>query len=484
MRPESLVLKNTAFLAFGHLLWVALSVALLLLSARILGVEDFGNYSFAFSFVFLFSILSEFGFERIAVRELARFRRKSAQILGNLLALKLLLALFSLALLAVLCVLLGFGGAVFSATLLLGIYVAFNSISMVPKYAFRAFERMHFEALSNVFSKGLTLALGAFALLSGFGLSGLCMSFALSGLAACVFSFALLFHFLKIRPMPLFDFAFWKKTLADGIPSALASFFLVSGGRASAVLLSFMQSSFAVGIYGAAFKIFEGVESLPFLLSLPAYPLLSRAFSKKSGKGLSKAFNNSFRLLILFPLPFAIAASMLSLPLIQLLYGSQYAVSAPVLAILSWSFFLSFASASGINLLFAAGRQKTAAIVSGIGFAALVALNIALIPSMSFEGASISMLFSSLLVFALSLFESQKISRLSSLSFIPKAALAGALMALTIFLLSFAGFFERLAAGFAVYFALIFVFRAFGGNGLGDLKTFSARLFTRGAVKD
>ncbi|HIH22035.1 MAG TPA: hypothetical protein HA222_05260 [Candidatus Diapherotrites archaeon] len=38
------VAKNTFFLVSGQVLWTVFSIILLLFSARILGVEDFGNW--------------------------------------------------------------------------------------------------------------------------------------------------------------------------------------------------------------------------------------------------------------------------------------------------------------------------------------------------------------------------------------------------------------------------------------------------------
>ena len=62
------------------------------LLARHLGADVFGLWAFSFAFVSLFAVLADFGFSTLAVRDLARDTSVAGKYLGNVLALKAVLA--------------------------------------------------------------------------------------------------------------------------------------------------------------------------------------------------------------------------------------------------------------------------------------------------------------------------------------------------------------------------------------------------------
>ena len=67
---------NIGFKALGELSRFAWAV-LLILVARSLGGESFGRISFAYSFTYLFVLLTDFGLNILLVREVARDRKST-----------------------------------------------------------------------------------------------------------------------------------------------------------------------------------------------------------------------------------------------------------------------------------------------------------------------------------------------------------------------------------------------------------------------
>ncbi|HIH33515.1 MAG TPA: flippase [Candidatus Diapherotrites archaeon] len=469
------VAKNTFFLVSGQVLWTVFSIILLLFSARILGVEDFGNYGFAFAFVLLFSIIADFGFERAVVRDLARNRKAVAKYLGNLFVIKIIFCAFVFFLIALSINLLGYSESVVSATYLLGAYVVLNSLAALPRFVFKAFEEMHYDAFLTIFSKGTVMVFGIAALLSGFGLIGLAFAFFLSGLLTAILGF-----FIVVKKFsafkPEFDFSFWKSLLFQNIPFALNSFFSSFSGRISTVLLSLLQGSFAVGIYSAAYKFLEGLQALPTLIVMPVYPVMSRYFLSSKAE-LQKAYYFAFKLLFILTLPLSFGVSVLALPLVQLLFGSSFSQSMLVLQILVWSIFFTFVNSASSNLLFAADRQKTVALFSGIGAFLTVALSLYLIPKISFTGAATAVLLSSMLVFLLSFIAAQKVVKLLKLAFIPKAILSCLVMSFAIIAFPFQEFFTLAALGILVYFACMFLLKGIDAEDLRLLKKVLGKKF-------
>ena len=86
------VIKNVLFFLGGQIGTKAVNFFYLLFFARNLGVAGFGQYVLALSWVAIFSTVSEFGLDRLVLRELSRSPEKRQVYLGNVIGLRLFLA--------------------------------------------------------------------------------------------------------------------------------------------------------------------------------------------------------------------------------------------------------------------------------------------------------------------------------------------------------------------------------------------------------
>ncbi len=462
------VAKNTVFLSIGQIVWTLFSIALLLFSARILGVEDFGYYTFAFAFVLLFSILTDFGFDNVVVRELARNPKLVGKYVQNLLAIKLLFSLVAFLAITAILLMWNLPPYVVYSTLLLGLYVIFNSLSSLPKCVFRSFEKMQYEALLTGLSKFLALAFGIPLLVLGYGLLGLAFAFFLAGFITLLVSFFLMVS--KFTPLGIqFDFQFWKSVILESLPFALTAFFSTFSGKITTVLLGLLQSNLSVGIYSAAYKFLEGLTALPTLIVLPVYPLLSRYFISSKTE-LEKTYYFTFKLLFVFVLPLSFGVSLLAAPFIHLLYGAAYAESVPVLQILIWSIFFTFLTAVSQSVVFAANQQAKIAGYALVSAIVNVIVCLALIPLYASLGAAVAVLFSAMVLFAFSFYCAHQIVPLPKLDFVYKSFLASLAMSAVLLYSPVQKFFVLVVLGFLSYFAILLLVKGIDGQDIALLK--------------
>ena len=81
MNIFSRILKNTTILVASNIIVKLLGAFLIIMLGRYLGDEGFGDYSFAFSFVALFIIVSDFGLDALVIRNVARSKELAGQYL-------------------------------------------------------------------------------------------------------------------------------------------------------------------------------------------------------------------------------------------------------------------------------------------------------------------------------------------------------------------------------------------------------------------
>jgi len=81
--------RNTGFLFLEKGARIVVSIVIWALIARYLGVEQFGLFNFALSFVFLFRIIADLGLDYVVVRDLVKNEKKIDEIMGTAFLLKL-----------------------------------------------------------------------------------------------------------------------------------------------------------------------------------------------------------------------------------------------------------------------------------------------------------------------------------------------------------------------------------------------------------
>ena len=95
MSTAKTVAKNAVYLFSADIIGRVFSFLLIILIARKLGDFGLGQYSFAFSFVGLFSILADMGISTYLIREIAKDKKKVDEYYSHALVLKLILGLIT-----------------------------------------------------------------------------------------------------------------------------------------------------------------------------------------------------------------------------------------------------------------------------------------------------------------------------------------------------------------------------------------------------
>ena len=133
------------------------------------------------------------------------------------------------------------------------------------------------------------------------------------------------------------------------IPVGIALVFQVTLFRVDAAILQLFRSERDVGLYGAAYRLFEAPLFISWAVAAAVYPVLSRLTDPGE---LRVVTERSAKLAIGTTLLFAVGAATLAGPAIELLYGEEYHASARVLALLAPTIVLySFNHVAGVLLL-------------------------------------------------------------------------------------------------------------------------------------
>lgn len=466
--------RQVAYNTFTQTLGKAINTALALITiaalTRYLGVAGFGNYTTIWAFVAFFGVFADFGFFWILLRELSRGKIPSNKVFNNTITLRLFLALFVYLGAFLLGFLFNYPPIVKTGIGVIAAAMFFQTMNSTVVAVFQSKLRMDRAVFSETAGRAVILGLVYLFISLKYSLLGVLTAYLLGNTVNFLVSFSQLFYYLK--PRLEFDFALWKKIARAALPMGIVLALGVVYYKIDTLMLSWMKTQEAVGIYGASYKILEVLQTMPTFFLGPVFPILTRYLEAKSEK-LEHVFQRAFDFLVVSAPGIVAGVLVLSPQIIGLVAGDTFVSastvsfrgfpinSVMVLQILSFSVGINFFSNLFIYMMIGLGRQKDL-IIPNIVFVALnIILNLFWIPRYSYLGASVSTLITEMAVIGVTLFlVFRQTTLLPKLRLLPKSFLAALGMGVVLYQLQNLNLFTLLLLGGVVYVLLLYLFKA------------------------
>ena len=430
--------------------------------ARKLGGEDFGKLSFAFSFTGMCILITDFGLNRLLVRNVSRQKELTGEYVANIYVLKIILSFMCVIVMGLFVVLVGYNDEMITLVMIFGCAMFFRSLLDVSCAFFNAHEQMNKEAILKGINHTLLFLSGAVVLALGFGLSELSHVFLVVYLISSIIGCYLVYQCIanvRLR----FNPRFWYNILRESIPIALTVIFGIIYVKIDIVMLSLMRGdNIEIGRYSAAVRIIELMHVVPAIIASAIFPIFS-ILHKESIDSLAEVYKTSFKYLLVTALPIVVGTLLLSDRIIDLVYGDEYVKAAPALRILVCSLIFVFVNYILLNILVSADKQKINAVVTGICLLVNISLNMCLIPYYGYLGAGYATVITEIALFAMCWYYATKyICKVNIVAVLSKPLMSVTIMGVFIVLTT-----AKLNLAFVIilsaliYFACLLLFRFF-----------------------
>jgi O-antigen/teichoic acid export membrane protein len=458
MTKISNIAKNTSYLTSALILQKVISFTYFTLLARYIGPANLGKYYLAISFTTIFAIFIDLGFANVLTREVAKDPSKAPRWLGNVVTLKLPLAVLALLAVFILINVLDYDPLTRNLVYISAISMVLDSFTSTFFAVVRGFHNLKYESISSIVFQLIVLTVGYSALVLGGGLLPAMGALALASLYNFSYSWTIVARRLKIAVRALYDKPLVKEILLISWPFAVYAIFQRLYTYLDSVLLSLLAGDEQVGLYQVAFKIIFALQFLPMAFTASLYPALS-AYWQTNRAQLAISFSRAMNYLIIISLPIIVGVIVLA-DKIVLLFKNDYSGAALPLQISIISLFFIFVNFPIGSLLNACDAQRKNTRNMVIVTIVSVIMNILLIPRWQAVGASTTVLASSLLMFGLGLIAVRKIivyRPVENLRLFAKALVASLLMGLVILAgRGYINVFLMTLIGGALYFIILF----------------------------
>lgn len=192
------------------------------------------------------------------------------------------------------------------------------------------------------------------------------------------------------------------------------------------LILKFLTTSYAVGLYFAAIKLVK--FAIPVIISLGAslIPKISQRIRDKDEDGTQGLLDKSFHFLILISVPVSVGIYLLAPEFVFVLSGNKFEESVPVLRLLSvLPLLIGFGHFFSLQTLVPAGHNKLLLKATFSAALCSIVLNFALIPYFGILGAGIANICAELLVTSLLFYYVSKYMNIKlAWNLVPKAIVA------------------------------------------------------------
>lgn len=389
------IYKNFLIASISRFITAVIGLIIIGFLTRHLGQAGYGAYETVLSYLFIFTILADFGLHIIHVREISRHPEKEEFISGNIFTLRFVLLVLVITSAVIVGFFLPYPQETKNGILIATIFVLFSSLSQILAGIFQKYHTFYLVSFSDIVSRLVQLGLVFLAINSGLGLPAFIWILSLTAGLQFGITFFLSRRFIRF-PF-IFDFSYAKEILKISLPVAASILFTAIYIRTDALMLSLMKPQADVGIYRLAAKLLETIVFFPALLVELIMPSFSRS-ALNSDDLFRQIFRKTFNILFLMAIPVVVILFFFAKPIILIIGGEAFIPSVLPLKIMALVIGMVFLNNLGGKALIALELQKAGMWIYVFGAVLNIFSNLLVIPKYSYIGASFTTLMTEILV--------------------------------------------------------------------------------------
>lgn len=384
-------IKNSVWMIVEQVFKIIVSYFLIIIIARQLGPEDFGNLNFAIAVTTIVMAVSRMGLEFTLVREIACFPEKAVELRSSAIIILCISSISGFLLLFFSANIFPIDSINYLTIIFVGLGVLALPLSVIDYY-FQAMVKARYSTAAKVIGLMFSFIIKSILIWNDAGLIYFALSFGFD----YIFLGVALYFLYKYKEKKNHGFKFClesiKKLVSSSWPMLISAVSISLYTKVDQIMIDLYLGSAELGFYAASTRLYDGLNLIPYVISVSFIPWL--ASLKELGDGsyeefLTKIFSCFFWGGICISIIFA----CFSEKIIYFSYGDEYK-SSSVMPFIIIIFGLAFSAIGSMSARYLSveNLEKKIAKRTFFGLLINVFLNMFFIPFYGISGAAFSSL--------------------------------------------------------------------------------------------
>jgi O-antigen/teichoic acid export membrane protein len=379
------IVTNATALLLSQVASRAVAIVYVAALARYVGPVGIGRVGSGTALCGVLALTIAPGLDALVIRDIAADHRKAASYLANGLFIRLMLGMGFLLLVWIVSQTAGYSTETVAIVRAYGFVYLLDALSEITAGVFRGFERMEFDAFSQIVRDFANFLLS----LAAIYLHQSLLVIVLVSVAAQASRLLLLLVVVRFRYTPQppgLNLRIIKKLLVNSLPFGILLIAFTMRFQIGVLVLSLSRPVRQVGLYTAAQTLLLSLLFLPASLQAAIEPVFSRLYSH-TGNMLPQFYQLWFKLFMLMGFPLAVGSLLVGGRIISLVYGAEFVESFRIWRVLGIYLLTLPAYANG-PLLRMTGKQNIYAKVQGLAVVGYGVLCLLLVPTWGADAAA------------------------------------------------------------------------------------------------
>jgi len=344
------VMVGGAVRVTGFVVGVGASVVAAAFVTRHLGTADYGRYQSVVALVTIVQFLTDLGMETLGLREYSqRDGAARERFMRVLLGLRLFLTTLGVGVMALVAYAIGYDSQMILGAAVMGVGILVAVMAGTVAIPLAAGLRLKWVTALDLTRQIVTAVLSIALVAAGAGIVGF-LAVPIPAYLVVLAGALMLVHG-TVRLSPVVDRRAWLALVRPAITFALATATGAVYVYAAQVLTELVASHHEAGLFGASFRVYIILASVPGILVTSAFPLLSRA-ARDDHARLAYATQRLFEGTAVLGGAALVGCVLGAAPVIAVVAGPQFDGAADVLRIQGVALALTFVIATwGFTLL-------------------------------------------------------------------------------------------------------------------------------------
>jgi len=376
--------RNTSWLFAEKILRMVVGLFVGIWVARYLGPEKFGLFSYAQSFVGLFTVFITLGLDAIVVKELLNKNSDDNVLLGTTFGLKIL-GFFSMLLFILIAIQFTKNNDANLLIYIISLSIIFQSFNVIDFY-FQSKVLSKYVVFANTGSLLISSIIKIVLILNNASL----LAFAVVTIVdTSVVAFGLIYFYKKqnlLLSKWVFKISKAKFLLRQSWPMILSGIAISLYMKIDQIMIANILNNKSVGYYAVAVKFSEMWLFITVAITNSLFPAIINA-KKESQTKYKNRILNLYRLLVLISLSISVVIYLFANYIVLYTYGTDYKESIVLLQLYVWSIIFVFLNNGSWKWYISENLQYIATIRLFIGAGVNILLNLWWIQKFGLTGA-------------------------------------------------------------------------------------------------